>query len=46
MFGVIFWSGCYKFDIQCKIIFICVFYIGLKMMRDFLKCDIRKGVDG
>ena len=46
MVGVIFWPGCDKFDTWRKMILICVFYFGLKRMKDFLKCDICNGFDG
>ena len=40
MVGVIFWLGCDQFDTLCKIIFICVFYFGLKRVKDILESGI------
>ena len=45
MVGVILWPVFDKFDTYFKIVLICVFYFGLKRIKDFLKSDICNGFD-
>ena len=45
MVGVFFWLGCDKFDTECKLLFILVFYFCLKRVKDILECDICNAFD-